>query len=243
MENSNGFERFSDVWKKADKDSFSQKTYSENDINKFKMKKSADFSKALNTSIIVDFAFKGLLVLSMLVLIWLYNASFPVVLILVLLIGAFMYILTQEYSIREKFRALDDLSKELGAVLKARIQFYHTHFPTLKWMIALSNALFVWVGSLFYYFAKYGTYKMEDLTDVLVSVGIIGMAFIISYYAMTFQYKYYIHELNECLTELSDEQSTSLMIKRQSRRKMVFILIAILAIIIGALLFGYMLTL
>jgi len=241
MENSNGFERFSDLWKKADKDGVSQKKYSENEINIFKMKKSADFSKALNTSIVFDFALKGILAVAMVLLIWFYNTNLPIVSMLVLLIGISLFLIKKEFSIRRKFSSLDDLSKELSTVLRSKIAFYHDSFPKLKWMLAISNALFVWIGSMFYYYSKYGYYKIEDLTDVLVSVAICLMAFAISYFAMTFQYKYHIHELQECLSELNDEQATALTIKRQSNRKTVFILITVLAAITGILLFGYIL--
>lgn len=243
MENSNGFERFSDLWKKGSEDSVSQKKYSEKEIKIFKMKKSADFSKALNTSILFDFVMKGLIVLAMMVLIWFYNANLPIVFILILLIGFSFYLLVKEYSIRDKFSAIDDLSRELSAVLKAKIQFYHISFPRLKWMLAFSNALIVWVGSMYYSYFKYGTYKMDDWIDLMVWLGFVSIAFGISYLAMTFQYKYYIHELKECLTELSDEQTTALTIKRQSWRKWVFIFAMALAVILGALLFGYILTL
>ena len=241
MEN-NRFDRFSDLWKKDDKASASQKMYSEDDINTFKMNKSKDFSKALNTSIVFDFVFKGLLVLAMLLLIWFYRTNTPIISILVLLIGGSIYLLMKEYSIRKEFKLIDDLSTELSKVLKSKIRFYNTSFPTLKWMLASSNALFVWVGSAFYFYSKYGYYKIEDIADVIVTVIMLTLAFGISYFAMTFQYKFYIHELKECLTQLNDEQTASMTIKKQVWRKWVFIIAAVLAIIAGVLMFVYILS-
>ena len=241
MENSNGFERYSDAWKKADKGSGSQKKYSEKDINAFKMNKSKDFSKALNTSIVFDFVFKGLLILGMLLLIWFYRTNTPIIATLVLLIVASIYLLMKEYSISKEFKLIDDLSTELSKVLKSKIQFYNTSFPKLKWMLASTNALFVWVGSMFYFYSKYGYYKMEDIGDIIVSVIMLSLAFGISYFAMTFQYKYYIYELKECLTQLTDVQTASMTIKKQLWRKRVFIIAAVLAIIAGVLVFAYVL--
>ena len=108
-------------------------------------------------------------------------------------------------------------------------------------MLASTNALFVWVGSMFYFYSKYGYYKMEDIGDIIVSAIMLTLAFGISYFAMTFQYKYYIHELKECLTQLSDEQTASMTIKKQLWRKRVFIIAAVLAIIVGVLVFAYVL--
>ena len=240
MEN-NRFDRFSDLWKKDDKAIASQKIYSEDDIHTFKMKKSKDFSKALNASIAFDFALKGLLVLGMLLLIWFYHINTPIVTILVLLIVASFYLLLKENSIRKEFKHIEDLSSELSTVLKSKIRFYNTSFPKLKWMLAFSNALFVWVGSAFYFYSKYGYYKIEDIADVIVTVIMLTLAFGISYFAMTFQFKFYIHELKECLTQLDDEQTATMTIKKQVWRKRVFILAVVLAVVVGVLTFAYIL--
>lgn len=240
MEN-NRFDRFSDLWKKDDMANASQKIYSEDDIHTFKMKKSKDFSKALNTSIAFDFALKGLLVLGMLLLIWFYHINTPIVTILVLLIAASFYLMIKENSIRKEFKHIEDLSSELSTVLKSKIRFYNTSFPKLKWMLAFSNALFVWVGSAFYSYSKYGYYKIEDIADVIVTVIMLTLAFGISYFAMTFQFKFYIHELKECLTQLDDEQTATMTIKKQVWRKRVFILAVVLAVVVGVLTFAYIL--
>jgi hypothetical protein len=241
MENSNGFERYSSSWKKAGKGSISQQTYSENDINKFKMNKSMDFSRALNKTIWFDFTLKGLLLIGMIALAWIYHTNAAILSALVLLIGVSIYLIVKENSIRSEFGLIDDLSEELSTVLKEKIKFYTASFPKLKWMIAFSNALFVWVGSMFYYYSKYGYYRIEDIEDAIVSAVMLSLAFGISYYTMTFQYKYYIHELNECLAQLSDEQSVAMTIKRQLWRKRVIMFISILAIALGLLLFAYLL--
>ena len=241
MENRNGFKRFSDAWKKADKDSGSQRKYSEKDINSFKMKKSQDFSKILNKSIAFDFAFKGLLIFGMTLLIWFYRSNITIIATLVLLIVASIYLLLMEYSIRKEFKLIEDLSTDLSKVLKGKIQFYTTFFPKLKWMLASTNALFVWVGSMYYHYSKYGYYRIDDTIDIFVQVIILSLAFGILYFAITIQYKYDIHELKECLTQLSGKQTASMTIKKQLWRKRVFIISVVLAIIVGTLVFAYIL--
>lgn len=242
MENSNGFERYANSWKKAGKDSVSQRKYSEKDINKFKMNKSMDFSKSLYKTIWFDFVLKGLLLLGMLILTWLYRTNTSMLVTLILLIGVSVYLIIKEQSIKNKFRKIDALSTELSEVLKEKIQFYSMSFPKLKWMLAYTNALFVWVGSMFYFYSKYGYYKIEGFGDVFVSVLMLTLAFGISYFTITFQYKYYIHELEECLTNLSDEQSAAIILKRQVWRKRVIMIASILAIMVGVLFFIYILT-
>ncbi len=200
-----------------------------------------DFSRALNKTIWFDFALKGLLLIGMLILAWFYHANPPIILALVLLIGISFYLIAKENQLRLEFGTIDDLSEELSTVLNEKIKFYTASFPKLKWMIAFSNALFVWIGSMFYYYSKYGYYKIEDIVDVIVLTVMMSLAFAISYYTMTFQYKYYINELKECLSHLSDEQSAAMTIKRQLWRKRVIMFIAILTIVVGVLLFVYIL--
>lgn len=241
MKNSNEFERYSNSWKKASEDSASQHRYTEKDINAFKMNTSRNFSRALHKTIWFDIILKGLLLVSMLLLIWFYRSTTHLVITIVLLIGIAAYFLIKEHLIKKKFRHIDELSSDLSTVLKQKIHFYSTSFPKLKSMLAFTNALFVWVGSMFYYYSKYGYYKIEDLTDIIVSTIMISLAFGISYFATTIQYKYHIRELKECLTQLSDEQEATMTIKRQLWRKRVILIAALLAIVLGIVLFTYLL--
>ena len=61
----------------------------------------------------------------------------------------------------------------------------------------------------------------------------IALAFGISFLAISFQYKYYIKDLEECLTSLEDEQSTAMVIANQQRRKQRMIIGTIISIIVG----------
>ena len=73
MEN-NGLERFAALWKKGEA-AGNEKIYSETEIKKLKMKSSLEFSRSVNRSILFDFVHKGILMLGMLLLMWLYAGN------------------------------------------------------------------------------------------------------------------------------------------------------------------------
>jgi divalent metal cation (Fe/Co/Zn/Cd) transporter len=235
MEN-NEFQHISELWKKAAQGSTSRKVYSEKDINKFKMKKSIDLTRSLQKSLLFDVAFKGILIAAVVLLIVLYQTNAIMITALIMVSGISLLFMYFENIARKQFFDLDNYSKDLQSVLHEKITFYKHSFPKIKWMVAFTNALFVWIGSLFYFYNKYGYYRIESVADILVSAIMVSLAFGISYVAITFQYKYYIQELEECLTDLNDEQAAAVVIANQQRRKKLITIGAILAIIIGLVL-------
>lgn len=239
MEN-NGFERFSKAWKKSGEADSTKKMYSEEDVKLFKMKKSKDFSRALNNSIVLDLAFKTIVIAGMLLLIWFYRTDVILVSTLVILIVLSVFILIHENGIMQEFQKTDDYSRELSATIQQKLRFYKNHFPPLRWMLALTNALLVWVGSLYYFYFKYGYYRVEDFVDVLVNLLMVGIAFAISYFSTNYQYKFNMLELEENLADLDDEASVAIHIETQKRRKYRMIVRFAILAALGLLLFIYL---
>ena len=229
MEN-NGFERFSEAWKKGTSAGDSQKMYSENEIKNIKMKTSKDFSKSLNNSIVFDYVLKGLLMLGMILLAWFYRTN-PLMLIAICsLIGISALFINKEINIQKSLSKIDDYSKEVSEVIKMKLAFYQQSITPLKLMIAFTNALFVWMGSMFYFYSKYGYYKMEDFGDLFVTILMVTLAFGISYFALTWQIKTNVVELEESLHGLDDEQAEVLHLQLQRKRKQKIVMAVIAAI-------------
>ena len=151
MENS-GFEHFSNIWKKADKVGPTQKVYSEEQIKKIKMKTSQDFSRSIKNSILFDYLLKGILIAGMLLLAWFYKTNTTILITLFALIGLSAVFIYKEFGIRKKLHEIDDYSKELVEVVKLKLEFYKEKLTSLKYMLAFTNALLVWVGSMFYFY-------------------------------------------------------------------------------------------
>lgn len=239
MEN-NGFERFSKAWKKSGLAGSTRKLYVEEDIKLFKMNKSKDFSRALNNSIVFDLAFKTIVIAGMLLLIWFYRTDLILVSTFVILIAFLVFLLIREHGIKQEFRKTDDYSLELSATIQRKLSFYKYRFPSLRWMLALTNALLVWVGSLYYFYFKYGYYRVEDFVDILVNMLMVGIAFAITYCTATYQYRFNMHELEENLADLDDEASAAIHIENQKKRKQRMIIRFVILAALGLLLFIYL---
>lgn len=235
MENKE-FERFSKAWSANNSKSSSQKVYSEKEITDIKMKNSLDFSRSINKSIVFDYVLKSILIAGMLLLIWVFKSEIPLLLILIGLIGFSVFLLNREANIRAELLKLENYSKELSVILKSKIRFYGVHFPALKLMLAFTNSLLVWVGSMFYFYAKYGYYRIDDIIDVLVTFLIVSLAFGISYFALSYQFKLSILDLEESLMNLDDLDAASINIHEQQRRKKKFNKVLTIAIIAGLVL-------
>lgn len=239
MEN-NGFERFSKAWKKSGIAGSTEKKYTVEDIKKFKMKTSKDFSQTLNKSIIFDFAFKSILIVAMLLLVWFYWANTVLVSAILTIIGLSSYLLYRESHIRKEFQKIEDYSRELSATIKEKVKFYRSNSTSIQWMLAFTNAVLVWVGSLFYFYSKYGYYRVEDFTDLIVNLLMVGLAFGISYAAYHYQYRFNVQELEENLADLDDESLAAIHIQSQTRRRKRLTTGLIILTLVGLLLLIYL---
>jgi hypothetical protein len=236
----NGFEEFSKAWKKSDLAGFSNKQYSENDIKLFKMKKSKDFSQGLVNSITFDFVYKSILMAAMLLLAWFYRDNTALVIIFLALIGTSIYLLLRENGIRSEFQKIDHYTHELSKAIEEKLSFYRAHFPALQLMLAYSNALLVWVASLFYFYSKYQYYRIDDAVDLVVNMVMVGLSFAISYYAMSYLYRFNMLEMEENLADLDDELAATNLIERQKRRKKQLLIGLSVIVVIGLILFLFL---
>lgn len=228
----NGFEKYAKAWNKADLSAGSQMVYSEEQIKKIKMKTSKDFSRSINNSIVFDYVFKGILILGMILLAWFYKTNPAVLIAIFSLIGLSALFIYMEINIKKGLRTIDDYSKEVSEVIKMKLSFYKQRITPLKLMMAYTNALFVWVGSMFYFYSKYGYYKMEDFGDLFVTILIVTLAFSISYFAFTWQVKTNVMELEESLSGLDEQQADVLhmQLERKRKQKMAMAIIAAIGI-------------
>ena len=240
MEN-NGFERFANAWKKSTIADSTEKVYAEEDIKKFKMKSSKNFSRTLNNALNFDLVHKSILVLGMVLLIWFYRSDLTLVMTIAGLIGISILLMIRQGEIQKKLKETDNYSKELSNVISEKIKFYKSYFPSIQWMMAFTNGLLVWVGSMFYFYSKYGYYRIDDAVDILVNVLMVSFAVGISYLSYRFQYKFNLTELEENLVTLDDKQAATMQIQNQRARKRRFKIALIILSTVGLLLFLYLL--
>jgi Ca2+/Na+ antiporter len=238
----NGFDRFSKAWLKSGTagDSTNRK-YAENDIKRFKMEKSQDISRAINNSIILDFVLKGLLIIALMALAWFYHSSIIMLGVFVLLALCSVYFIFRELSIRKALADTTDYRQEVNTFIGGKIKFFRKHFPPLKWMLAFTSALFVWVGSLFYFYFKYGRYRLDDPDDVLVAVLMVALAYGISWLAYNIQFGINIRELEENLKLMEEEENAPAMLEAMKKRSRRILAAKIIFFVVGLALFVFLL--
>ena len=91
---------------------------------------------------------------------------------------------------------------------------------------------------MFYFYAKYGYYKLEDIADFAVNLLMVTMAFGISYMGLSWQMKNNVLELEESLNDLSDQQADALhqLLSKKKRNKMIMIISAAIGIFLFVIL-------
>ena len=239
MEN-NGFKKYAKAWNKADLAARSQKVYSEKEIKNIKMKTSQDFSKTINNSIVFDYVHKGILILGMFLLVGFYRTSTPILIVLFALIALSILLIYKEFRIQKQLKRSDDFTKELSDVIRLKLQFYKEKITPLKLMLAFTNSLFVWVGSMFYFYSKYGYYKIDDIDDKVVAFLMVAVAFVGSYMISNWHLNVKVMELEDSLENLDDTESATLQLQLWKRKKRRQKIMMIIFGIVGFLLFAFL---
>ena len=231
MEN-NAFKKYAKAWNKANSADGSQKIYTEEQIMKIKMKTSKDFSRSINNSIVFDYVHKSILIAGMLLLIWFYKANTVLLVTLFSLIAISILFIFKEFEIQKNLRLTNDYTKNLSEAVKMKLKFYNDKITPLKLMLAFTNALLVWVGSMFYFYSKYGHYKIEDFADGLVSLMMLSFAFVLSYISFSWLFTNNAFELEESLNALDSEQADILhrLLKRKRKSRMLMLVIAFIGV-------------
>lgn len=206
------------------------------------MKKSKDFSRTLNNSIIFDFVQKAILIAAMLTLIWFFRMETGLIIAFTGLTGLTSYLIYSELIIKRKLDQINEYDLKLSEVIGRKIQFFRQYFPDLRWMLAFTNALLVWVGSLFYFYFRYGFYRLEDFIDITAAVLTLVFAFGGSFLIYTFQFRFNVKQLEQSLNILQEDASASQTLLALKKKSISMTIAKIIAFMVGLALFVYLLV-
>jgi hypothetical protein len=147
-----------------------------------------------------------------------------------------------ELIIKRKLDQINEYDLKLSEVIGRKIQFFRRYFPNLRWMLAFTNALLVWVGSLFYFYSRYGFYRLEDIIDITVAVLMVVFAFGGSFLIYTFQFRFNVKELEQSLNILHEDASASETLLALKKKSIRMTIAKIIAFMVGLGLFVYLLA-
>jgi uncharacterized membrane protein YfcA len=105
---------------------------------------------------------------------------------------------------------------------------------------ALSNALLIVSGMLYYLYFKYGELRPFTWEDYLVLGSVILIGYFFGAYVQIAQHNFHVRQLESCLQEIDENIINTYTLRKQKNRKRLLILIFVLAIVCGLLLLAYL---
>ncbi len=228
------------AWK--NEKSFQAEKLSEIEIHNF-MKSASKIVRQYKSSLLFDIVFKGILLVSFLVLIFLLKNQ----LIAILTSSFFIFIAVFGVVWQTKvYKRVDQISvtkENLKGLLRAYIDFYNRQYFKSIFVSALSSTLFFLSGSLFYLHFKYEqipTFKIDDF--IVLTIGII-LSYGLSAFTQIKQNNYQIKQLESCLVEIEENTIDASSIKKYKTKRIRNIVTIGIALIIGVILFLYLVLL
>lgn len=225
------------AWK--NEKSFQVENLSEIEIHNF-MKSASKIVGQYRRSLLFDVAFKSILIISFLVLIFLLKSQS----ITILTNSFFVFIATIGIIWQTKvYKRVDKISvtkEHLKDLLSAYIDFYNREYINSIFVSALSSILFFISGSLFYLYFKYRQIPPFELDDFIVlTIGII-LSYCVSAFAQIKQNNYQIKQLEICLVEIKKNTIEASSIKKYKTNRIKNIIATGIALIIGVIIFFYL---
>ena len=214
--------------------------YSSTDIEAIITQQSKHTSVGLRRYLQFDLLTKAA---SLIVLVWLSFLidSTGYINILVIAAGIAGILIARQVMLIRELKWQVDFSLPVQEVIGAVVQQVRANLSIAGFLVGMTNPLFILAGSLMYYFKKYGPVFMRDPEDIIVSIVLMSIGFVIGYVAFEVQQRAELTDLEQSLYLLNDETeaSISLIASRKKRRKM----IAVALIVVGLALFLFLITL
>lgn len=225
------------AWKKEK--SFQAEKLSEVEIRNF-MKSASKIVGQYKRSLIFDIVFKGILLISFLVLIFLLkNQSIAILAITFFVFIAAFGILWQT-KVYKRVNKISVTKEHLKDLLKAYIDFYTEQYIKSIFVSALSSTLFFLSGSMFYLHFKYEQIPTFELDDFIVlTIGII-LSYGVSAFAQIKQNDYQIKQLESCLVEIEENTISASSIKKYKTNRIKNTVTIGIALITGMIVFLYL---
>jgi hypothetical protein len=219
--------------------SFHTEQLSAIEIHKF-MKSASKIVDHYKKALLFDIVFKGILLISFLVLMMLLKNQ-PIA-VLSSICFSFMAALGIIWQARV-YKNIDNrilADEPVESALNASVDFYHGPYIKSIFVSALSSTLFFLSGSLFYLYYKYGQIPAVEADDIIVlTLGII-LSYGISAYAQNIQNDFQITQLETCLAEIRENTITPLSIERYKASRIKNMVKVGMALVIGVIILLYL---
>jgi hypothetical protein len=218
---------------------FEEDKLSQKQVAGFLRAASKDTLTLFKRSLIFDIVLKAILLTLFIPLIfWMpYSGSWMGIVLLLVLIHA-GGIAWQVRTIR-KIPQVDRGGQPVLDVLRSYIAYYYQHYYASIFVAAISSSLLFLVGSLHYFYFKYGEVPAPAIDDLLVLGTGLLLSFALSVVAQLWQNNFRMRQLETRVEEIEADTLTERSMEQyRSRRARNIILISI-ALLAGVLLLVY----
>jgi len=218
--------------------SFENLKLSETEIEGFLSGRSKDISQLFRKGLIFDMVLKSVIGASLIGVLFLLRASQSIVVISPLII-LILWAIRYQWLMIARIPEAATSDPIIRISLENKINFYHKHFIKSLYVGALSNALLILSGMLYYFFFKYGEIRPFAWDDYLVFGITMLIGFVFGAYVQIKQHRFQVKQLEDCLEEIDEETISTLSMRQQRNKKRRMILIFLLAMLCGLLLLSY----
>lgn len=225
------------AWK--NEQSFEDQRLSESDIERFLSKKSKDISQLFKMGLILDMVLKTLLVLSFVGIIILFKENLNMVLLASAIILGLIWAIRFQWLMIGKIPQSGASDPVIRTTLEEKISFYHQKYTYSLYVGAVSNALIILSGILYYFFFKYGEIRPFQWDDYLVFSLTMLIGFGLGAGVQIAQHRFQIKQLESCLQEIDEDAISTLTLKEQRNKRRRMILAFLLALVCGLLVLSY----
>ena len=226
------------AWK--NESGFEDKRLSKAEIESFLSRKSKDISQLFRKGLIFDIVLKSVAGASLLGIVILFKNNLPVILFCAVILLGIAWAIRFQYVMIGKIPEAGASGSSVRTTLENKISFYHQRYLRSLYVGALSNALLILAGMLYYFYFKYGEIRPFDWDDYLVFSTAIIIGFALGAYAQIAQHNFQVKQLESCLNEIDEDAITTITLREQRNKKRRLILIFLIAIVCGLLILAYL---
>jgi hypothetical protein len=225
------------AWKSEQ--SFEDQRLSEADIERFLSKKSKDISHLFKMGLIVDISLKTIIGLSFVGILILFREYLNVVLLASALMLGLIWAIRYQWLMIGKIPKTGAPEPVIRTTLEEKISFYQQKYIYSLYVGALSNALIILSGILYYFYFKYGEIRPMQWDDYLVFSLTMLIGFGLGAAVQIVQHRFQIKQLESCLQEIDEDVISTLSLREQKNKRRRMILAFLLALVCGLLVLAY----
>ena len=223
------------IWHTHSERDLSDPTYTLEDIQAYRKKKSAQTSRSSRWTILFDILVKIAIVIGLCYILF-FQSQYPWSLIIGMIMAFTTGLILIEFSFLQKLKQIKNTDTVIEN-LKHNLHYMRTKYAWFISLSALTSPLFVLCGFFLYYHFKYGEIQMRSpLVDPIPYLFLL-LAFTISYFSQMPLYKNQVRELQESIEDMDDTRMASVKIEAAKKKRNRHLIIFSIVVLIGILLF------